>query len=772
MRLYKYIQKDIQQEDLQYQDLVELNISNEYPAKKSIIRNYLSAMDFYTPTDGDFACRYRILTKIINKYYNYELFTDNYEYFGNRMLWRLNKIMPTYKAKFNAMLAQNGYEDIWDDGLLWEHREGTRDTKRPEKDNDNHPVNFDRTDLADTTTTVGYNSDYPQVIVGSTTDYNATGDKTTTGRTGNDTVTHAMQENVGYGEDITRKFSPEEIAKAKLLMAQLIFNIDEDIVNAVADLFILVDYPFEDDFDVAIQMSILDDAKAYTNLKFNESKAYTDQEVAKAKEIVFIPYSGTYSEVLEVLNNNKLPIYVPDGTVVPFYYYYQEQDLDGKFVFTNGLNWAKVDEYSYWTFGSLLPPQDVEVLYTSNTSYTLVNVGVLLANNKLLFVNDDAGISGDYHRIFAYQSLNSSEVIFSSVYQDSGTHYMCELKFDFNNIDWTYAYYELQEKLIGLNGYVGQNIKEVNGETILGTGSIDTTELFECTYGTTTYAEITQALSEGKFPYVKYGTTIYYYSAVASTYCYFSSQNGITNNRVMINTSTNSWTTSNVYLENISNKVTSISASSTDTQYPSAKCVYDAILNSNTELYVCTYGTTTHTEVEQALSDGKLPICIYNYGGSDGLYILHTASVPFVFETRIGSNTTYTLILRVDDSWSRYGTTYQDTNYRVTSISSASTNTQYPSAKCVYDAIQGAVGSGVTSYLLDMSTYAYSSGKYTVTGIDLTGKTKVTLQCSALENPSNFHTENPYIDDVTASSFAIVSGNSISSNHLILTVYS
>lgn len=30
-------------------------------------------------------------------------------------------------------------------------------------------------------------------------------------------------------------------------------------------------------------------------------------------------------------------------------------------------------------------------------------------------------------------------------------------------------------------------------------------------------------------------------------------------------------------LEKLANKVTSISASSTDTQYPSAKCVYDAI---------------------------------------------------------------------------------------------------------------------------------------------------------------------------------------------------
>ena len=77
--------------------------------------------------------------------------------------------------------------------------------------------------------------------------------------------------------------------------------------------------------------------------------------------------------------------------------------------------------------------------------------------------------------------------------------------------------------------------------------------------------------------------------------------------------------------ENTSNKVTSLSSSSTDTQYPSAKCVYDTLLG----------------------------------------------------------NVNYTLgeFLKV-----------QYLSDKVTSLSSQSTNNQYPSAKCVYDHINTIVG--------------------------------------------------------------------------------
>lgn len=53
--------------------------------------------------------------------------------------------------------------------------------------------------------------------------------------------------------------------------------------------------------------------------------------------------------------------------------------------------------------------------------------------------------------------------------------------------------------------------------------------------------------------------------------------------KVTIN-SDKSYTVELINLEKISNKVTSLSASSTDTQYPSAKCVYDMIGNVETLL--------------------------------------------------------------------------------------------------------------------------------------------------------------------------------------------
>lgn len=53
----------------------------------------------------------------------------------------------------------------------------------------------------------------------------------------------------------------------------------------------------------------------------------------------------------------------------------------------------------------------------------------------------------------------------------------------------------------------------------------------------------------------------------------------------------NSQTVSLASFENVSNKVTSISSQSTDTQYPSAKCVYDVVGNINTVLETIVNGS-------------------------------------------------------------------------------------------------------------------------------------------------------------------------------------
>ena len=62
--------------------------------------------------------------------------------------------------------------------------------------------------------------------------------------------------------------------------------------------------------------------------------------------------------------------------------------------------------------------------------------------------------------------------------------------------------------------------------------------------------------------------------------------------------------------ENTTNKVTSISSSSTNTQYPSAKAVYDVVTSSD-KVFVATYGVTTGQQLINAFDSGKLIYC-YN----------------------------------------------------------------------------------------------------------------------------------------------------------------
>jgi len=128
-------------------------------------------------------------------------------------------------------------------------------------------------------------------------------------------------------------------------------------------------------------------------------------------------------------------------------------------------------------------------------------------------------------------------------------------------------------------------------------GYITTTnDIYWCTYGTTTSAEIETAINAGKCPMVKYNNYTY-------TLRY---RNSSTNHRFVCNyggkeysvvcqsstwmpdgtltfltsapvSSVNGQTGAVTGLQTTSNLVTSVSSSSTDSQYPSAKCLYDMV---------------------------------------------------------------------------------------------------------------------------------------------------------------------------------------------------
>lgn len=130
----------------------------------------------------------------------------------------------------------------------------------------------------------------------------------------------------------------------------------------------------------------------------------------------------------------------------------------------------------------------------------------------------------------------------------------------------------------------GTNIKTINNTSILGSGDIDITELFYCTYDTTTHAEITQALSDGKLPVCIYSNRFYKYDLKSPTDRYtFNAHYADTIYTISV-PANNTWSAGSTQFEITSNKVTSISSSSTDAQYPSAKCVYDIVGNIETLL--------------------------------------------------------------------------------------------------------------------------------------------------------------------------------------------
>ena len=182
------------------------------------------------------------------------------------------------------------------------------------------------------------------------------------------------------------------------------------------------------------------------------------------------------------------------------------------------------------------------------------------------------------------------------------------------------------------------------------------TELFPVTYGTTTYAEITSALSAGKLPICDYGYYLYIYNnKYTSNYYVFTNIDGNYEQHIRVNIE-NEWSGSGVIMEKTSNKVTSLSSESTDTQYPSAKCVYDQLaLKTNTWRKIKVngvdkLGTATNTNALDLVAGTNITISenngvvtiSYSGGGqtSFNLIVCQTANeTPNVATITVGGST-------------------------------------------------------------------------------------------------------------------------------------
>ena len=102
-------------------------------------------------------------------------------------------------------------------------------------------------------------------------------------------------------------------------------------------------------------------------------------------------------------------------------------------------------------------------------------------------------------------------------------------------------------------------------------------EVFKAIYGTTTFDEIKAAYDSGKVVHCDYKTYCYVLSRILDVAVYFDAMSAP--NSYRITCSADGWAETTYQLELKTNKTTSLSSTSTDTQYPSAKAVYDALQN-------------------------------------------------------------------------------------------------------------------------------------------------------------------------------------------------
>lgn len=176
--------------------------------------------------------------------------------------------------------------------------------------------------------------------------------------------------------------------------------------------------------------------------------------------------------------------------------------------------------------------------------------------------------------------------------------------------------------------------------------------------------------------------------------------------------------------ENISNKVTSLSSSSTNTQYPSAKLVYDQLeLKANKQGPLPSFNFIAQTNIVTSITYYQLkglPF-VFIYNGFPYLAVFSPNAGNYDFEIEnltnsdrwVGTNVYLDGKTPSDILTNTYKQNYELESNKVTSISASSTNTQYPSAKLVYDklALKEDKSNKVTSITYSSTDTQYPSAK-------------------------------------------------------------
>ena len=139
--------------------------------------------------------------------------------------------------------------------------------------------------------------------------------------------------------------------------------------------------------------------------------------------------------------------------------------------------------------------------------------------------------------------------------------------------------------------------------------------------------------------------------------------------------------------ENLANKVITIGPDSTDTEYPSAKAVWDL-----SNLVYIPYSSPVYADITALVAAGKTP---YTYDDTNKALMIftrtynnmHHFSGLYFME---GTLWMKDRAVNTSNAWANRGTCAL-----VKTISNISNNDQFPTAKAVYDYVAGAIGSNL-----------------------------------------------------------------------------
>ena len=172
---------------------------------------------------------------------------------------------------------------------------------------------------------------------------------------------------------------------------------------------------------------------------------------------------------------------------------------------------------------------------------------------------------------------------------------------------------------------------------------------------------------------------------------YYLGESGILRyrTRTKVNGAWPDWPSQFTKMETTANKTATINSGSTDEQYPSAKAVYDSVP-------LFKYAVPNNTGILPAnsvrLDDAIDPKVIYSYYNGQGVIIpAVTASRQaqyYLGESGILRYRTRTKVNGAWENWPAQFSTMETTVNKTTTINSASSDTQYPSAKAVYDSVE------------------------------------------------------------------------------------